>query len=241
MDELVQPSTPRYAWILLDADGTLFDYDLAESVALAASFADMDLPWVPDHLETYRRINGEHWLALERGETTPGRIKVARFESLFDAIGCEADAAAFSRRYLARLARCCELIDGSDSVVARLARTSRLAVITNGLSEVQRPRIAASPLEPYLDHIIISEEVGSAKPEPGIFEAAFAAMGDPAKQDVLMVGDSLSSDIAGGNAFGIDTCWFNPDAAPLDREGVRATFTISRLERLLDIVACSER
>ncbi len=233
---MVGESRVRYAWILLDADGTLFDYDRAESTALEASFADMDLPWVPGHLETYRRINGEHWLALERGETTPERIKVARFESLFDAIGCEADAADFSKHYLARLAGCCELIEGADSVVKQLARQSRLAVITNGLAEVQRPRIAASPLGPYLADIIISEEVGSVKPEPGIFEAAFAAMGDPSRQDVLIVGDSLTSDIAGGNAFGIDTCWFNPSETPLEGNCARPTFTIFELHGLLDIV-----
>jgi 2-haloacid dehalogenase len=234
-------SSANYAWILLDADGTLFDYDRAEAAALATSFADLDLPWEPDYLQTYRRINGEHWLALERGETTPDRIKVGRFEDLFEAIGCGADAADFSRRYLARLAGCRDLIDGADFIVARLARSSRLVVITNGLPEVQRPRIAGSPLEPYLADIIISEEVGSAKPEPGIFEAAFAAMGDPAKHDVLMVGDSLTSDIAGGNAFGIDTCWFNPGREPSDLGAMQPTFTISRLEDLLDVVGSPQR
>lgn len=224
-----------YACILFDADGTLFDYDRAEADALASAFSEVGLPYLPDHLVTYRRINGEHWLALERGETTPERIKLARFEDLFGAIGVAGDPADFSRRYLARLARCCELIEGAAAIIARLARRRRLAVITNGLSEVQRPRIAASPLQPHLAAIIISEEVGAAKPAPEIFEAALAGLGGPPRSEVLMVGDSLSSDIAGGNGVGIDTCWFNPSGAANPGQ-VEPTHTISRLEHLLSIL-----
>ncbi|HSO24277.1 MAG TPA: YjjG family noncanonical pyrimidine nucleotidase [Chondromyces sp.] len=224
-----------YAWVLLDADGTLFDYDHSEAVTLAGTFAECGLPFEAGHVETYRRINGRLWLELERGTTTQERIRSERFASLFEVTGVDADPAAFSARYLANLARRTELIDGAAEVAARLAARARLLIVTNGLAEVQRPRLAASAVGPYIAGIVISEEVGSAKPDGGIFRAAFEAMGGPPKRDVLMVGDSPTSDIAGGRDFGIDTCWFNPARAPRPAD-VEPTFEIARLEELLEIV-----
>jgi 2-haloacid dehalogenase len=111
----------------------------------------------------------------------------------------------------------------------------RSEIVTNGLAEVQRPRLAASAIGPHIAGIVISEEVGSAKPDGGIFRAAFEAMEGPSKRDVLMVGDSLTSDIAGGRDFGIDTCWFNRAALPRSCD-VEPTFEVARLHELLEIV-----
>ena len=83
----------------------------------------------------------------------------------------------------------------------------RLALITNGLRDVQRPRLAGSAIGDYFAEVIISEEVGAAKPDPAIFDAAFELLGRPPRAKVLLIGDSLSSDIAGGRDYGLDTCW----------------------------------
>ena len=81
----------------------------------------------------------------------------------------------------------------------------------------------------------ISEEVGSAKPEGEIFDAAFAKMNHPEKRRVLMVGDSLTSDIKGGNDYGIDTCWFNPHRqAPQD--GIEPVYEVHRLDQIVEVV-----
>ncbi|MCA9932829.1 MAG: HAD-IA family hydrolase, partial [Anaerolineales bacterium] len=85
-----------------------------------------------------------------------------------------------------------------------------IAIITNGIAAVQRPRMARSPLQPFVEAFIISEEVGVAKPDPAIFDVAFAQMGEPQRTAVLIIGDSLSSDMQGGLNYGIDTCWYNP-------------------------------
>ena len=99
-------------------------------------------------------------------------------------------------------------------MVRGLHGRAKLALITNGLKAVQRPRFAASALSEYFDVIVISEEEGVAKPDLRIFDIAFTRMGWPAKSDVLIVGDSLTSDIKGGSDYGIDTCWFNPNGNP---------------------------
>jgi len=223
-----------YNWILFDADGTLFDYDAAEAAALAAAFARIGQNFLPEHSEIYRTINGRMWLELEEGTTTQERLRVERFEELFETIGVNSDATQFSDDYTANLATQTGLIDGADSTVAALAEIARLMLITNGLTQVQRPRFGASSIRRHFDGLVISEEVGAAKPDPQIFDAAFATMNHPRKSKVLMVGDSLTSDIKGGIDYGIDTCWFNPSGRAL-QNGVEPTYEIRRIDELLDI------
>ncbi len=224
----------RYPWLLFDADGTLFDYDAAEKAALSATFREFGDEMVPESLGIYREINAEMWQAFELGTMTQERIKSERFEIFLAAIGSIADPQIFSKKYMGNLARQTALINNALATVDRLSRRAQLLLITNGLKEIQRPRIAASPLQTYFAGIVISEEIGSAKPDGRIFEAAFAEMDHPRKQDVLMIGDSLTSDIAGGAAFGIDTCWFNPDGME-NPSGNTPSFEISSLSELIEI------
>ncbi|MBU0596271.1 HAD-IA family hydrolase, partial [Candidatus Bipolaricaulota bacterium] len=127
------------------------------------------------------------------------------------------------------------LIEGAERLVSSLAGRARLALITNGFAAVQRSRFARSTLTPFFEAVVISEEVGAAKPDPAIFDEAFRQMGNPAKDEVLMIGDSLTADIRGGIDYGIDTCWFNPHGGetPTDLE---VTYDIRALDELLAIV-----
>jgi 2-haloacid dehalogenase len=225
----------RYDWLLLDADGTLFDYDRAEAAALDATLIECGLGARADVVEAYRRINTAVWEAFERGEISQAALRTARFERLFDAMGIDGDAAATSERYLAHLGQQAASIEGAEEMVRALHGMVGMVVITNGLQEVQRSRFALWPLTAYLDDIVISEEVGVAKPAPGIFDRAFACMGHPERERVLIVGDSLSSDMAGGSAYGIDTCWYNPTCAAPD-PAVAVQYEIRRLGEVVDIV-----
>jgi 2-haloacid dehalogenase len=228
----------RYNWVLFDADGTLFDYDRAEAQALRATFADAGHPFEPGHAEVYRQVNGALWRAFERGEIAQAVLKVRRFEQLLAAVGMEADAAAFSRRYLENLGLAADLVPGAERVVRALHGRVGLVLITNGLKQVQRSRFARSPIGGCFAEVVISEEVGAAKPDARIFDAAFERMGCPPKKEVLIVGDSLTSDMRGGNDYGIDTCWFNPSQAPRP-DGVEVCYEIHDLDEVLAIVNLS--
>jgi len=225
----------KYQWLLFDADDTLFDYGRAEAGALQRTFDDLGLAFQPDYLPVYSQINRGVWRAFEQGQITAEALRTKRFELLFEALGLSADAQVFSQRYLPNLAFGSELIEGALEVVRALHGKYQLAVITNGLKDVQRPRLACSAIQPYIAHLIISEEVGAAKPAPAIFDAAFERMGHPRKDEVLLIGDSLSSDMRGGIAYGLDTCWFNPSGQPRDR-ALPVTFEIRRLAELLEIL-----
>jgi YjjG family noncanonical pyrimidine nucleotidase len=225
----------KYEWLLLDADGTLFDYDRAEAMALDRTFRELGHDYRPAYATAYRRINGAIWREFEQGRITQARLRTRRFELLFQEAGFESDAERFSQQYLENLAMGTELMPGAQEVLSTLHGRIGLALITNGLQDVQRPRLARSTIGHYLDPVIISEEVGFSKPDARIFQAAFEATGHPRKEDVLMVGDSLTSDIRGGNNFGIDTCWFNPGREVYPPE-LSVCYEIQNLCQLLDLL-----
>ncbi len=228
----------KYKWLLFDADNTLFDYDKAEGFALRSTFETLGLGYEPRYAKVYGRINGEIWLDFEAGRISQERLRTKRFELLFDAFGIECDPAEFSERYLANLALGTDLIEGAEDVLRSLHGRAGLLLITNGLADVQRPRFGRSTVGHYFSDVVISEEVGVAKPDPAIFEVAFAKMGFPAKADVLIVGDSLSSDIRGGLSYGIDTCWFNPEGKTNGSDMV-AHYEIRELGDLLPLLETS--
>ncbi|MEJ2210839.1 MAG: YjjG family noncanonical pyrimidine nucleotidase [Anaerolineae bacterium] len=228
----------KYEWLLLDADGTLFDYDHAEAMALQRTFEQMGHTFDPGYAQAYRRINGQIWLDFEQGRISQERLRTRRFELLFDAVGARLDPEAFSLAYLENLAWGTRLMDGAEDVVQALHGRVGLMLITNGLQDVQRPRLARSALDGYFADLVISEEVGAAKPDPLIFDVAFQRMGRPPKEAVLMVGDSLTSDMRGGVDYGLDTCWYNPEGRPRNPD-VPVRFEIRDLRQLLGLLGSS--
>jgi 2-haloacid dehalogenase len=208
------PREPRYRWLLFDADGTLFDYDRAERTALEQALAQIGVTFEPGHLAAYRQINQALWRRVERGEITPGVVKVRRFELLLEVLGVAHSPDALSAIYLECLANCSELMEDADTVLGALSRKYRIAILTNGLTVVQRGRLARSVIRHHVSDIVISEEIGVAKPAREYFDRAFARLGHPAKPEVLMVGDGWASDIQGAVQYGIDACWYNPGRKP---------------------------
>ena len=126
------------------------------------------------------------------------------------------------------------MIDGVEEMLKALSGC-RLAVLTNGFQEVQHARIAISCLKDTFEAIITSEETGFQKPQPEIFDYVFEKLSLFDKGKVLMIGDSLTSDIQGGNNFGIDTCWFNPHGKE-NSTTIKPTYEIDNYEELVEIV-----
>lgn len=225
----------RYQWIIFDVDGTLFDYDLAENSALQQTFEHFGYTYKPEYPASYRKCNKQLWDAFELGNVTIKNLKVKRFELLLNEIGIPVDAYKFSQHYLKQLSLGTQLIKGAEKILESLSGKVDLILMTNGIKEVQRSRLNLSTIKPYFFDIIISDEVGVAKPDRKIFEIALENMSISDKSTILMVGDNLSSDIKGGIDFGIDTCWYNPKQKEVD-PGIRATYEINDLADLLSII-----
>ena len=225
----------RYDWVLLDVDGTLLDFRCAETFALEATPIELGLSVPKSFLSGYHDINDGLWQQFESGVLGARDIRVQRFKRLFETLGLAGDPDAFSEAYLKNLSKYSTFIDGAERLLAELNGRFGLVALTNGFADVQHARIARLGLEGVFDHVIISEEVGVAKPDPGVFDIVFERMGHPAKDVVLMVGDSLSSDIRGGASYGIDTCWFNPDKSS-NKTSIKPTVEIARLDELTDLL-----
>ncbi len=226
----------RYRLILFDLDGVLFDFSKAEADALRQTFSHFQFPFEMRYLDTYRDINRRFWAAFERGDCTPDEIKRDRFPRFLDEIGVTADGIRFGRQYLRELGRCNPLLGNPVPVLESLSGHVTMALLTNGLKDVQQSRLATSPVRAYFSHIFISEELGMAKPDPAIFRHAMEQTGVSQERDVLMVGDSLSSDIRGGHETGTDTCWFNPESRALPAGFPSPTYRIRSLTDLPPLV-----
>ena len=204
----------RYTTLLFDLDNTLFDGQAAELLAFDHALETGGVRAPRQYLPTYVEINDALWAAVERQELTPNQVQARRFADLVDAAALDADPRILADEYVVGMGRFGDLYPGARDVLERLFPVATLALVTNGLGEVQRARIERLGLEPLFAAIVISGEVGTSKPGTKIFDLAFEALDWPDRRSALMIGDSLSSDIAGGAGYGIATCWYNPQHRP---------------------------
>ncbi len=224
---------PPYRGFLIDADNTIFDYDRAEREALAATLAEAGFTPTSAIHEAYRRINDGFWRAFERGDVTQEALKVERFRRLLaeEAPGCRADPAALSHRYLELLAAAAHLLPHAASALAELAGRAVLGLATNGIPEVQRGRLERSGLVRYFRAVLISGEIGLAKPDPRFFLLGAERLG-LAPAEVLCVGDVPATDIRGARAAGMASCWVAASGAAWPPQEPGPDYTIRDLRAL---------
>lgn len=203
----------NYQRILLDADGTLFDFNRCEKHSFFAACEDVGIAADLHLYERYRAFNIKLWKQLELGAIDQPTLCLRRFEQVFATENIHADIHFMNQRYSYRLSQCTFLIDGALELCQKLHGLIPLEIVTNGTPDVQKPRIEKSPLAPYIDHIFISGELGYQKPHPGFFDSVFDQLdlkNIPRKQ-IILLGDSLSSDMLGGHNYGLTTCLFSPN------------------------------
>lgn len=216
--------------IFLDIDDTLLDFHRAEAEALRETFLIMGLEPTVATMRRYSEINLSQWKLLELKQITRERLLVRRFELLFEEVGLCADADRTQWVYERELGKRSYFLPGAKELLDRLkAEGYRLHLASNGTTVVQEPRIRSAALDQWCQGIFLSEAIGCDKPQKAFFDACFAAIPDFCPAHAIILGDSLSSDIAGGINAGIKTCWFNPKGQPLKGE-IKPDFEIHTLE-----------
>ena len=200
--------------ILLDADETILDFVRSSKESLSAAMREAKLPYDEADFAVYKRINDTIWREYERGEITKARLSVGRFARFFAEKGIDGDPALLNALYFSKLCRTGYLLDGAAEFLARLKERGRVFLITNGTPAAQYGRLDALGIRSLFDGIFVSDEIGFAKPDPRFFGYVLSAVG-AAREDCIVIGDSLTSDIAGANAAGIYSVWYAPQGEPL--------------------------
>lgn len=220
----------RYKLILLDIDDTIFDFQAGNRNAVNELAAELGLA-SPTIFDEYQIHNHACWAALERGEMTQEILHVERFRRFLASKNRDDDPRAVADRFAELLGRQAIPMPGAEEMLAAVSARLPVVILTNGITVIQKARLARSPLTRFVTRAVISQEVGAAKPDPRIFEIALDGV---APSDALMIGDSLASDITGAANAGIDSCWFNPKNKPLP-EGIRPTYEVRTLGECVGI------
>ena len=201
----------KFTWLLFDADNTLLDFTKASKDAFELVCKDFLIDYSPITFQIYQTLNHGVWKEFEQQQITAVELRTKRMSLFLDAIGkANIDPDIFSDRYMEKVVAASEIYEGVTELLANLKKDYRLSIVTNGLKEAQRPRLEKLELMSYFDSVVVSDEIGVAKPTIEFFEYAYQSIPNPPpKAQMLMIGDSLNSDIKGGNNFGIATCWLS--------------------------------
>jgi len=226
-----------YKYLLWDIDGTVLNFLASEAYAVRFLFEKYNIGKCSDKmLKLYSEINSKYWQMLERGELTKPEILVGRFREFFEKIGVDVSLAErFNLDYQITLGDHIEFIDNAEDILLSQKGKYTLVAVTNGTKVAQEKKLRLSGLNKIFDAIFISENVGAEKPNREYFDYVFKKLGITDKREVLLIGDSLTSDMKGGLSAGIDTCWFNPTHNPNTLD-ISVTYEIDDLKKITDIV-----
>jgi len=223
--------------VLWDVDGTLLDFNAAERAAVRAMFNEFGLGECTDEMLTrYSEINISFWQRLERNEISKARVLTGRFEQFFSENGLRTDIVpVFNARYQLALGDTIVYRDDSLNIVKALKGKVKQYAVSNGTVIAQTKKLDKSRLGKLMDGVFLSEKLGVEKPNVGFFEKVFSEIRPVDLSTVMIVGDSLTSDIQGGMNAGIKTCWYNPEKKPAP-DNYRIDYEISDLHELMPLL-----
>ena len=221
--------------VLFDLDYTLFDSEASEREALNMTLLDNGVSPTVEAITLYKTINKSLWKMLEREAIDLEYLRVNRFEQLLEALNESKDPQVLADSYTTNLGKCGKFYPEARPLLERLQGVVKLAIVTNGVSKTQRLRLEIHDYERYFNAVVVSGEFGIPKPNPAIFNEALDLLGLSKGDNVIMVGDSLSSDMHGARSSGLISCWLNPENDS-DSTNVNVDYKIQSLNELVEIL-----
>lgn len=225
----------HYQTLLFDVDDTLLDFAAAEDYAFRLLLEKQGVSYSEKGKKVYQKLNQSLWKAFEEGEITRDEVVNTRFTLFFEKMGKKVDGALLEQSYREYLGEGNQLLDGAMDLIVKVSNHFDLYIVTNGMSITQEKRLKSSGLYPFFKAIFVSEDTGYQKPMKEFFDYCFDRIPQFNKERALIIGDSLSADIQGGNNAGIDTCWINP-LKKENKTDVQPTYEIAKLEELLTLL-----
>ncbi len=223
----------KYKVLVIDLDNTLLDFDVMEKESFIKTLDENCIPYGLDFFDDYKNINTKLWQDLEKGLIGKKELRKRRFEILFNKHNIEFSADKFNDLFIEKIKEKPVFIDGAIEFLNYVKDNYINILITNGFSDTQREKLKKLDISKYFDHIIISDEVGLAKPDLKIYEYMNSLVGNIDKTKILAIGDSLTSDIKGGIDYGIDTLWFNKRSE--DKKS-NATYEATNLKEVMSLL-----
>lgn len=222
----------KYQWILFDADETLFSFN--SYLGLKSMLARENIAFSVDDYAQFQAVNKPLWVEYQNQAITAEQLQRIRFEKLSRQTG--KDPLTLNKELMAEMALVSLPLKDTVAMLNALSGKVKMGIITNGFDSLQQKRLENTHTATFFEFVVASEIAGVAKPDPHIFNVAFEKMGEFDPKKVLMVGDTLASDIQGGINVGIDTCWFNPESAK-NETAIRPTYEIQSMLSLIEIAS----
>ncbi len=223
----------KFKVLIYDLDNTLIDFNKAETLSLIKVLKKYKIASTEENIKKYKEFNKSAWQGLERGLYNKERCVVLRFENFLNYLRIDLNPDRMNQDYLDELSEHAPLIDGAIEVLEYSKDKYKMIMMTNGVKRVQESKLKKSNLAKYFDHILISGDIGYNKPDIRIYEYMENLIGKFDKSEILMIGDSLSSDIKGGVNYGIKTCFYNPKSI---KHEIDVDYEIRDLKELLEIL-----
>lgn len=225
-----------YKFLLFDLDHTLLDFDAAEDVALSQLLNEEGVEDIQAYKNYYVPMNKALWKDLELKKITKQELVNTRFAKLFAHFDIEKDGAYLAERYQFFLSKQGQIFPGVEDLLKKLIHQGfELYAATNGITFIQTGRLEQSGIAPYFKEIFISEQLHTQKPDAAFYEKIGSRIPNFDKNQTLMIGDSLSADIQGGNNAGIDTIWYNPHHLE-NKTLAKPTYEVDSYQALLEIL-----
>lgn len=221
--------------VFIDLDNTLIDFNECARHSIINAFEQLGFEYTDKVFETFICENVKIWKRLEKGEITKAELRANRWNIILGRLGIEYDGTVIEEMFENGVAKGAYAVDGAYELLDYLRGKYKLYVVSNGFRFVQESRLKIGNFEKYFDNIFVSEDVGIPKPAKEFFDYCFEKLDHPEKEDIILIGDSLTADISGGNSYGIDTIWFNKNNEPLP-ESVNPTYTVNALKEIENIL-----
>lgn len=221
--------------LFIDLDDTILDFKAQEDAAIAKTLRGAGIEPTEEICARYSQINKEHWARMEKGEIDRQQVLFGRFEVLFSELGVDADHEKTALAYMENLSEGHYFLPGAEEALERLSKKYRLFIASNGTAKVQNKRLDSAGIRKYFEAIFISQDIGINKPSKGFFDYCFSHISGFDPKKAMIVGDSPSSDITGGQNAGIATCWINPKHRTYSRPN-KPDYEIESLAKLEELL-----
>jgi len=221
--------------VLLDLDNTLIDFNECARQSIIKIFNNFNLPYTEDVFKTFTDENIKIWKRLEKGEITKAYLRANRWNIILEKLNLVADGPAIEELFEKGIAKSAYEVTGAKELLEYLYKNHDLYVVSNGFRKVQENRLNISNFKKYFKGMFFSEDIGISKPQKEFFDYCFSELKNPKKENVILIGDSISADIFGGNNYNIKTIWFNKNNEKCP-DNVKPTYIVRTLNEIQSII-----